>query len=330
MAHEITASDGLVLARKSAWHGLGLVVEQAPTAMGALKLAGMDWEVEQWPLSATNGEVRQMVDSHVLNVRSDNRAALGVVGSGYTPIQNAKLAEIAGALAEGSDVVRIESAGSIRGGRRLWFLLQGNSFSVRGKDEVHPYILLANAHDGTMALRAIPTTVRVVCKNTLNMALGARKSIGYTFRHTSGVELKAEEIKSALGLYGKALEDTRGRIEALSAREIGREDVQRFFVEAYTRDFGPIPANPKTEKEKTERERATDAFRSYSRRWDAERDVAGATAWNAFNAYTGWLQHERPVRVAKPRKAEARMEYRLLGDDAERTSDAFAQALALV
>ena len=287
MAHEITASDGLVLAGKRAWHGLGRVVENAPTPREALQMAGLAWDVEQWPLVAV-GEAgaRLSVESHVQNVRSDNKEPLAVVTSRYTPVQNAKLAEIATALAEGGDVVRCESAGSIRGGRKAWFLLRGASFSVRKSDEMCPYILLANAHDGTQALRAICTTVRVVCSNSLHMSLGGNKAAGYTFRHTSGISVKAEEIKSALGLYEKAAKVTREKIEALSAKEIARADVQAFFVEAYSRDFGAIPANPKTEAEKSSRERAVEAFNAYSRRWDKEASIAGNTAWNAFNAYS--------------------------------------------
>ncbi len=331
MAHEIETSDGLVLTGSRAWHGLGQVVETAPTPAEALKIAGLGWEVEQWPLSATNGQVRQVVDSHVANVRSDTQTQLAVVTSGYTPVQNSKLAELAAALAEGGDVVKVESAGSIRGGRKVWFLLRGESFNVRSDaDRMVPYILLANGHDGTQSLRCIPTTVRVVCSNTLHLSLGRGSKVGYTFRHTSGIELKAEEIKRALGLYQKSLESTRERIETLSGKDVGREDVQRFFIDAYTRDFGAIPSNPKTDAEKSARERSIDAYRAYCRRFDRESSIAGATAWNAFNAYTGWVQHERPVKVAGPRKLEARNEYRMLGEDADRTLAAFDQALALV
>lgn len=331
MAHEITATDGLLLHKSRAWHGLGTVIDQTLTATESLKLAGLGWRVDQYPLTGSGPEGdRLAIDSHVANVRSDTKESLGVVGSGYSPIQNTKLAEIADSLAEGGDVVKIESAGSIRGGKKLWFLLKGESFSVRGKDEINPYILLANAHDGTMALRAIPTSVRVVCSNTLHMSLGGTKSVGYTFRHTSGVQIKAEEIKSALGLYGRALDHTKGQIEILSHKEVNREQVQAFFLEAFTRDFGAIPANPKTDAENTQRDRAMEAHRHFSRRWDRERDIAGTTAWNAFNAYSGFVQHERRIRVADDRKAEARVEYRLMGEDADRTSATFAQALALV
>jgi phage/plasmid-like protein (TIGR03299 family) len=308
------------------------VVESAPTPTEALELARLRWNVEQMPLVAVGeGGERIGLETHVANVRSDTREPLAVVTSGYKPVQNGTLASIAHDLAMDGDVVRVESAASIQGGRKVWFLLRGESFNVRGSDEVRPYILLANAHDGTQALRAICTSVRVVCRNTLNLALSrSAKGVGYSFRHTSNVGVRVDEIRSALGLYQKSLEFTTKAIETLAARDVNSEQVQAFFTEAYQRDFDAIPANPKTEEEKGKRERAIDAYRAFARRFDRERPVAGATLWNTLNAYTGWVQHERPVRVDAKRRTEARNTYRLIGDDADRTSASFAQALALV
>lgn len=81
MAHEITATDNVVLTRNAAWHGLGVVVQDAPNAHEALTLAGLGWNVEQWPLYATNGEGNRLsIDSKVANVRSDTKGVLGIVG----------------------------------------------------------------------------------------------------------------------------------------------------------------------------------------------------------------------------------------------------------
>lgn len=193
MAHEITSSDGLVLARKMAWHGLGIIVQDSPSAVESLKLAKLDWSVEQWPMSATNGQVRRVIDSHVLNVRSDNHEELGVVGSGYQPVQNADLAAFVDALGlDGS--IKIESAGSIRGGKRLWFLAQGESVWASESDETKTYLLICNGHDGSLAVTAQPTTVRVVCSNTLHMALSDR-SKAVRFRHEGNVSDKLEAAR---------------------------------------------------------------------------------------------------------------------------------------
>jgi len=170
MAHEITQHDNVVLHRTPAWHGLGIVVKDAPTPMEALKIAALDWNVEQWPLSATNGETRLLVDGQ-LNVRMPGAIKLGIVGQHYKVVQNVELAQFCQDLAEQNDTVKVESAGSIRQGRKVWFLLKGESFTVRSADHIEPYICVSNGHDGGTAIRATPTTIRVVCANTLFMVI---------------------------------------------------------------------------------------------------------------------------------------------------------------
>ena len=129
MAHEIEQHDGVVLHREKAWHGLGTIVENAPTPLEALQIARLDWSVEQWPLAAQRPDGGYLpIKTSVANVRSDVGHLLGIVGDGYQPIQNRDLAEFCTALAEQDDVVKIESAGSIRNGAKVWFLLKGESF----------------------------------------------------------------------------------------------------------------------------------------------------------------------------------------------------------
>jgi phage/plasmid-like protein (TIGR03299 family) len=223
MAHEIESHDKVLLHKNQAWHGLGIVVQDAPTPAKALKLAGLDWEVQQWPLSANNGEGKRIaLDKQVLNVRTDISHPLGVVSPDYQPIQNRDLADFCQLLAEQSDEVKVESAGSIRNGGKVWFLLKGESFSVRKSDEVSPYILVSNGHDGGTALRCTPTTIRVVCSNTLHMVipryergkLTRATPAGFVANHLGDIKQKVEDAKAALGLYGKTLADTRGMIDA--------------------------------------------------------------------------------------------------------------------
>lgn len=335
MAHEITSTDHVALYRKAAWHGLGTIVEQAPTPQEALKIARLDWDVEQWPISATNGEVRVALADHFANIRSDTRDCLGVVGKGYSPIQNRELADFAAALAEQGDAVKVETAGSIRGGAKVWFLLRGESFSVRGGDEVAPYILVSNGHDGGTALRCTPTTIRVVCSNTLHAVIpqngrGRLKAAGYVARHSGSMSAKIEEAKAALRLYGHAIAETRGVIDQLAARDVDSEIVRRFFLESYARDFGAIPDVAVTKTERSARDRALRAYSAYDRRFQKEESQFGASLWLAVNAYTGWLQHDRTIRI---KDASARREQRLgltlFGDDAERSTAALQAALAV-
>ena len=305
MAHEINQHDHVVPHREKAWHGLGTIVQDAPTPSEALQIARLDWTVEQWPLSASNGEGKRIaLPDQVLNLRSDTLTPLGVVTNNYQPIQNSELADFCQLLAEQGDTVKIESAGSIRNGAKVWFLLKGESFSVRQSDEIAPYILVSNGHDGGTALRCTPTTIRVVCSNTLHMVIP---------RTEKGGRLKAQP-----SCYVQA-----------AAKEVTRESVQSFFLQCYTRDFGSIAANPKNKSEEKVRSKSQDAYMQFSQRFDSERALAGTTAWNAFNAYTGWLQNDRGFWKDAEKEVERRISSKLFGQDSDRAVDSLMLALAV-
>ena len=352
MTHEIERYDGLVLHEHKAWHGLGIVVEDVPTPKEALEIAGLDWEVEQWRLEAHDpkprrdlaqslneaigGPVTINIDDKVLNVRADVQHPLGIVGKGYTPIQNAELAEFCTELAEQGDEVKVESAGSIRNGAKVWFLLKGESFSVRGKDEVAPYILVSNGHDGGTALRCTPTTIRVVCSNTLHMVIPDQNDAGtwlseagFSCYHTGDVRKKVEAALAALSLYGKRLEENKRLIDQLAAKQMDGPERRKFFMECYVRDFGGIPETAITKSEKRRRESAMDGWRKVNRRFEVDLDLTGATAWGALNAYTGWLQHDRTWFKDRVRREEARIGSLLFGVNAGRGFEALKTALTI-
>lgn len=345
MAHEITTTDGVVLTSTPAWHGLGVVVEHAPTPSEALRIAGLDWQVQQWPLYATNGEgARLAIENSVANVRTDTGSCLGIVGKGYAPIQNAALADFCELLAKQGDVVRCETAGSIRGGEKVWFLLRGESFSVRApgreRDDLTPYILVSNGHDGGTALRCTPTSVRVVCSNTLHAVIPGWETEGrrgrapvaasYTAHHVGDVRRKVEEARDALGLYVETLAKQSERINALVARDWNSEQVGRFLTQCYATLVKPIPTNPTTAAEERDAAKARDAVAAMLRRFDNEARRFGPTAWVAMNAFTGWDQHDRGVRLRDPNKArEQRVASTLFGDKGDAAVRAFGLALTV-
>jgi phage/plasmid-like protein (TIGR03299 family) len=332
MAHEITSTDGAVYHAKPAWHGLGLVVADAPSPREALKLAGMGWDVIQRPLFVKDGNFEDQVETHVVNYRSDNNERLGVVSANYQPIQNGEVADFAQALSELGTEVKVESAGTIRGGKRIWFLLKGETFSVAKGDEIYPYVLLSNGHDGYGSFRVTPTTVRVVCSNTLHMVIprsdsGELLDSALVLKHTVNVMTRVQEAKRALSMYGKAVKGVQAVADVLSAKDVNHADVQKFFLENYTVDFGDIPANPQNVWEEKKRERAHSALASFSRRFDDERSIAGASAWNMLNAYTGLIQHDRKaVGKDDESRVESRVDSNLFGLSQQRTQAALRRA----
>ena len=229
--------------------------------------------------------------------------------------------------------------GSIRNGKKVWFLLKGESFSVRDVDEVRPYILVSNGSDGATGFRCTPTTIRVVCANTLHMVIpnweneNSLKSLdqaAFSCKHTGNLEGRVEEAKKALQLYGKSLGEHRATIDSLAAKDISTEAIQKFFLECYTRDFGAIPVAPSGKIERNRRDRSVEAYNAMMARFGQEETICGANAWTMFNAYSGWLQNDRKPRGKDAgRNSENRMNSNLFGSSADKTLAAFETALAI-
>lgn len=328
MSHGITDTDHLVLHAQPAWHGLGTVVEEAPTPEEALKLAKLDWEVVQKELFFENKEsfTTTLCTSHVANVRSDNGDQLGVVGNNWRPVQNAALAKLAASLgAEGT--VRVEVAGSYHGGRKVWFLLKGETLYVAGKnDPVTPYVLLANGHDGSLALTAKVVTIRAVCRNTVEAGLSDTAGRAIRYLHTKGVDANVEEIQLALGLFVKARDNFIGETNALAAHTITWADASAFFTNVYTKTLGldfpgheAAKADPNGDGRK--RANALDRIGTWERNLMVERDLRhnGMNLWTAFNAVT----EEFGEREEDPQSA-------LFGGPATRRVEVYKYALSLL
>jgi phage/plasmid-like protein (TIGR03299 family) len=350
VGHEIGENDNVVLHRERAWHGLGIVVEEAPTPIEGLVIAGLDYEIIQRPLITKrfeevefdiNGmkgkkevQVQEIIDSHVANYRADTNDFIAVVSSNYQPVQNRIMAEFCEALVE-QGVVKCETVGSIRNGAKLWFLLKGDAFQVAKRDEIFPYFLMSNGHDGLTKFRGTPTTVRAVCSNTLHAVIpnsdtGALSASAFCFKHTSNVLDRVEEARKAIKNYSRVQEEFREVLNVLSAKDMKREDVQQFFLENYTRDFGEIPSNPQDGHEQRRYDKAQSALASFSRRFDDELDISGATAWNALNAFTGMVQHDLKARGSDDRnRVEKRVESNLFGLNQERSQAALQHAFKM-
>ena len=333
MAHEITKHDGLVLTQRRAWHNLGIIVDKAPTPSEARRLAGLDWTATKRPLYRQTDTLELVeVESHRAIVRSDTGATLGVVGKDYQPVQNDELFDFAAALAQEGETCSVESAGSIREGRRVWCLIRGASFDAwNDADPMHTYLLVANGHDGTLAVWCQPTSVRVVCSNTLHYAMNRARAI--RFKHQGNISEKIDDARRALGLWRKGTDEYREQVETLAARTMTREDLQRFFLDVYSETERKIPANPTNKLERRHKDEALAAIRHMGRNFDLDREKTGApaNAWSAFNAATEWMQHQRKTRGANDAaRRENAMIADMFGTVNTKKQQAFTAALALV
>lgn len=332
MSHEITSEDRLVLAGRPAWHGLGTVVEDAPTVPDALKLAGLDWTVRKrglilGPDGQGDGYGDEVPDRVALQ-RSDTGRILEVVGKGYEVLQNSDLADLIESLALAGEVQRAESAGSLRQGRKVFFLVRRGGFTVGKTDEVQSFLLFSNSHDGTGALGIIPTAVRVVCANTLRAA-----ESGFKIRHSQSMRARIDAAKFALQDADGGIDRMMQTVQRLASVTVDADDVRNFFLRVYESAVGTIPAWPTTEAEERARARAVATVAEWVANLDSARNTGTGTegtVWHALNAATEWSDHKRNVQPGKEESAyRARTQSNLFGTSAAFKAKALRQALVL-
>lgn len=334
MSHEITETDRVLLAGKQAWHGLGIVLPDAFTVADALTVGQLDWTVEQSPLYLGDGS---QVLSHVANVRSDTNETLAIVGSEYSVLQNRDLATYVEDVC--GDEVRLETAGSLKGGRKVFMLARMETFDATPGDPVQRYGLFSNDHTGMGSLFVLPTSIRVVCNNTLTMALGSKRS-GIAVRHTKGLADSLESARAAL--TGAIVEGDKFReqVVGMVSRKLNTKELHAFFATVYAKaNRTKITVNPTTDAEARTFRKATKTVGDWCAILDDEKNLVGdmrGSIWAALNAITQWSDHERTVRLTgsltksdddQAKAAEARLYSNWLGSSADFKAVAFKEAL---
>lgn len=279
MAHMV---EEMFSVRQLPWHGLGKVVEEAPDSETAIKLAGLDWEVEQSQIQV-NGIT---VPNYMANIRSDNNKVLGIVTERYSIVQNREAFNFTDNLIGDGDV-RYETAGCLKEGKLVWMLAQlKKDYKILG-DEIAPYICFTTSHDGTGSVKVLMTPIRVVCNNTLNLALrGARRQ--WSTVHVGDINKKIKAAEQTL-------------FNAEKYMECLNEEAHDFIdIKITPATWGEIveevlPSNPKmsararqtlTEK----RQGLHDAMMM-----DDIKRFHG-TGWAAINAVTDFVAHSKPAR----------------------------------
>ena len=201
--------ESLFYVRETPWHGQGIRVEDAPTSEEAIRLAGLDWTVDQQKIYLADGTE---VKGNYANVRSSDNKPLGIVGDRYKIVQNTDAFAFTDALL--GEGVRYETAGSLKDGKVIWLLARmPESIEILG-DKVDPYMVFTNTHDGSGAVRVCMTPVRVVCNNTLNAAMRGAKRV-WSARHTGSVTNKLDDARETLQFANQYLQETKNTFEEL-------------------------------------------------------------------------------------------------------------------
>lgn len=271
--------ESMFSVREKPWHGLGVIIQEAPDSATALKLAGLDWTVKQVPVLYEG-----QATGHQFNVRESDNTVLGVVGSRYKPVQNSDAFAFTDELIGGD--VRYETAGSLADGKRVWMLAKMPD-TVILDDVVEPFLCLTNGHDGFSSMKVCMTPVRVVCQNTLNMALsGARRT--WTVRHSGNIEAKIAEAQHTLGLA----QDYMTRFSE-EAEELYKIKVSPVEFKKLSNALFPITDDMSRRKEEAQ----WTLQQQLKEAWEMD-DLGNikGTGWGFINAISDMATHRPPAR----------------------------------
>lgn len=292
MPHEIDMSRGIAAmayAGKTPWHNLGKKFDELMTSQQALHAAQLDFRVDKVPVQYDNGTSIATLDNQYVTVRTDTGAGLGVVGEGYKPVQNVEAFDFMDSLIASGDM-RYETAGALSGGQRVWMLAKlPKSTSLSCDDVIDHYLLLSNSHDGHKSCSVGFTTVRVVCNNTLSVAV-ERLRHEYKIRHSGSILSKLAEAQNVLGLAKQAFSTFTSNAQRLTFKTYRREDVSPFldFV------FGIEKPTERTRNDVIVQDQIAELLETGA---GADLSTAKGTYWGLLNAVTEWVDHAAPQRA---------------------------------
>ena len=303
MAHELETQNGVASFasfREPAWHGLGTVFTEEKTTAEMLAAANLNnWNVRLVDIEIPNTLTSDKAYQYVVRTNpTDNTQTdvLGVVGERYHVLQNEDLFSFGDNILDGGG--RWETAGSIRGGRVVFGSLALERETVLDpsgvSDKVKTYLLINTSHDGSIAIQASITPVRVVCANTLNLALGSKRGKrngvkqSFKIRHTQTANGKVQIAREALGLANAYMDEFDKLAHAMIQKEITAQDFNNIILAAY----------PKPEKD------SKGSIKKWENKVDTINDIytgefngmIAGTAWGAFNALTERLDWHRSAR----------------------------------
>ena len=269
--------------RQKPWHGLGTMVQEAPTSKDALILAGLDWQVIQKPIITEDGIP---ISGFKANLRETDNRVLGVVTDRYRTIQNHDaFAFTDSLLGEG---VTYETAGSLQNGRRVWVLAKLPQRYIISGDEITPYLVFMNAHDGTGAIKAAMTPIRVVCMNTLNLALSTAKR-SWSTNHVGDIRGKLEDARYTLLYADLYMQELGKAIDKLNRQKLSDRKVYEYIDALF-----PLVDNA-SEQQKKNLQRMKEEVKV---RYFEAPDLAhvGKNTYRFVNAVSDFATHAKPLR----------------------------------
>jgi len=343
MAHQL---EQMAYVGDTPWHGLGNQLTQNQPIEVWAQQAGMDWRIESSNVSymAQNERGQSIImpyeEQRVL-YRSDTHAPLSVVSQRYQEVQPMEILEFYRDLTEQSGF-ELETAGVLKGGKKFWALARtGQSTALKGKDVSNGYILLATACDGTLATTAQFTNIRVVCNNTLAIALRGQSSSAGVVKVPHSTKFDADKVKQQLGISVRAWDEHMYEMKQLTQRKVTQGEAAAYFdavfnntslsiadqeeniIQFYRNIAHPNPAKEKSEPNGRAMSKAMNMFNGQGR--GAELSSAKDTAYGLLCSITEFADHER-----RAMSTDHRLDSAWFGAGAALKQRGLEQALRLV
>lgn len=276
MAHEV---ETMAYAFETPWHGLGVPVHNDLTPDQMLVKAGLDWTVDKKPAFVRiEGDFFPTGQSAL--VRSSDHKILTNISEDWNPVQNHTAFEFFKDFVDAGDM-EMHTAGSLKEGKNVWALAKvKDSFEILGGDKVESYLLFSNPHEYGKCIDIRFTPIRVVCNNTLTLALGTSSDLFVRLNHRRSFD--GDMVKKTLGIASTKMNTYKEVAEHLSSKNFTGESLTEYLGSVF-------PALSKAKDNKVLSRPAQQAFEVLETQPGAE--FGAGTWWQAFNAVTYTTDH---------------------------------------
>lgn len=293
--HGIKENDNMMYNSQNGkpWHGIGTAVDGLATSAQAIQKAGLDWTAQVKELTTADGIP---VEQSKAIVRSDTNEVLGVVGNRYQPLQNVEAFEFFDDIV-GAEQAIYETAGSLGNGQRVWLLAKMPDFIQVGNsdDVIEKYVLLSNSHDGSSPVNVLVSPIRVVCANTLTLALKTADKRRLTVRHTASMKDRMKEAEKVLDITNKIYQEVGDIFNAMSNVKMGVKQTEEFFADVLGRDEDGELSTAKKNLIWHNPQFENSGILTQLVEEGAGSDINGVrgTLWGAYNALTEFVDHHK-------------------------------------
>lgn len=274
--------ESMMYVGETPWHGLGTRVDEAPNSATAIKMAGLDWTVTQENVRVG----RNVVDGYKANVRSSDHSVLGITSNKYEIVQNMDAFAFTDAMIGAG--CKYETAGSLKHGKIIWLLALTDQRKILG-DDINQYLTFVNGFDGKTPVKVFDTSTRVVCANTLQLALDGAKRV-WSFEHSTGVQNRIREFQITMANAHNYMDNLEKFAEDLHKKTISQKQLDEILMQVYGDETEFNNQKMKQERISRLKKRLLDVYIDT----DDLQNHRG-NAWGLYNAFADVAGHGTPT-----------------------------------